>query len=106
LEIFINSRIYFGIFFLHNKFISETHLLILKRFWKADNKLGHLYMIFSGFPKPFYVLEIGFQNSFKSTVAAFQHGFWPIRTSKNLGKLLINLKEFSKKIKFSKTVSP
>jgi hypothetical protein len=32
-------------------------------------------MIFSDFPKPFCVLEIGFQNSFKRTAAAFQHGF-------------------------------
>jgi hypothetical protein len=30
----------------------------------------------SGFPKPFYVLEIDFQNGYKTTAAAFQHVFW------------------------------
>jgi hypothetical protein len=38
----------------------------------------------SGLPKPFYVLEIGFQNSFITQGAAFQHGFWPIIASKTL----------------------
>jgi hypothetical protein len=35
-----------------------------------------IYILFiSGFLKPFYVLEIGFQNSFLTTAAAFQQGF-------------------------------
>jgi hypothetical protein len=45
----------------------------------------------SGFPKPFYGLEIGFQNSFVTTAAGFQSGFGPIRTTENLGNPLINL---------------
>jgi hypothetical protein len=45
----------------------------------------------NGFLKPFYVLEIGFQISFSTTAAGFQHGFGPIRTSENLGNPLINL---------------
>jgi hypothetical protein len=45
-KFFLITEIYFGIFFLHNKFISETYLLIMKRFWKAANKLGDLNMIF------------------------------------------------------------
>jgi hypothetical protein len=55
----------------------------------------------------FYVLERGFQNSYKKTAATapFQHGFWPIRISKNLRKLLINLKNFQK-YNFFKRVSP
>jgi hypothetical protein len=40
----------------------------------------------SGFLKPSCILKIGFQNSFITTAAAFQHGFRPIRASKNLGK--------------------
>jgi hypothetical protein len=63
----------------------------MKRFQKAANKLETFKAIFSGFPKPFYVLEIGFQNSFITTAAGFQHGFGPISTSKNLGNPLIKL---------------
>jgi hypothetical protein len=59
----------------------------MKRFWKAANKLEALRTIF---PKPFYVLEIGFQNSFITTSAGYQHGFGPIRTSENLGNPQIN----------------
>jgi hypothetical protein len=41
----------------------------------------------------FYVLEIGFQNSFITTAATFQHGFCPIRTSKNLGNPLMKIEK-------------
>ncbi len=76
-KFFLIAEFYFQIFFLHNKFISETFLVTIKRFPKAANKLEDLQYIWfiSSFPKPFCVLEIGFQNSFKTTVAAFQHGF-------------------------------
>jgi hypothetical protein len=63
----------------------------MKRLWKAANKLVALKTSITGFPKPFYVLEIGFQNSFIPTAAGFQQGFGPIRTSENLGNPLINL---------------
>jgi hypothetical protein len=52
------AEIYFGILFLHNKFISETYFLSLKRFRKAASKLEALKTIFRGFLKPYYVLEI------------------------------------------------
>jgi hypothetical protein len=63
----------------------------MKRFRKAANKLEALKTIYCGFPKPFYVLEIGFQKRFITTAAGFQHGFGPIRASENLGNPLINL---------------
>jgi hypothetical protein len=63
----------------------------MKRFRKAANKLEALKIIYERLSKPFYVLEIGFQSSFVTTAAGFQHGFGPIRTSKNLGNPLINL---------------
>jgi hypothetical protein len=63
----------------------------MKRFRKAANKLVALKRFISGFPKPFSVLEIGFQISFITTAAGFQHGFGPIRTSENLGNPLMNL---------------
>jgi hypothetical protein len=63
----------------------------MKRFRKAANKLEASKMIISGFPKSFYVLEIGFQNSFITTSAGFQHGFGPIMTFENLRNPLINL---------------
>ncbi len=63
----------------------------MKRFRKAANKFEALKPFISGFPKPFYVLEIGFQNSFITTAEGFQHGFGAIRTSENLGNPPINL---------------
>jgi hypothetical protein len=39
-KFFFIAEIYFGIFFLHNKFISETYFLIMKRFPKVANKWG------------------------------------------------------------------
>ncbi len=41
-KFFLIAEIYFGIFFFHKKFISETYLLTLKRFRKAINELGYL----------------------------------------------------------------
>jgi hypothetical protein len=41
-KFFLIAEIYFGIFFFHNKFISETYLLTLKRFQKAANELRDL----------------------------------------------------------------
>jgi hypothetical protein len=84
------------------KFISEYFSYIINFFrkpiseaWKGFGKPlinWWFYKRFiSDFPKPFYVSEIGFQNSFITTAAGFQHGFGPIRTSENLGNLLINL---------------
>jgi hypothetical protein len=43
---FLVAKIYFGIFFLHKKFILETYLLALKRFRKTTNELGDLNMIY------------------------------------------------------------
>jgi hypothetical protein len=40
------AEIYFGIFFLHNKFISETYFLTIKRFWKAAENLVDLSTIY------------------------------------------------------------
>ncbi len=40
------AETYFGIFFLHKRFISETYLLTLKKFWNAADKLDYLYTIF------------------------------------------------------------
>jgi hypothetical protein len=40
------AEIYFGILFLHNKFISETYFLSMKRFRKAANKLVALKKIY------------------------------------------------------------
>jgi hypothetical protein len=54
--------------------------------------------------KSFYVLEIGFQNSFVKTAAAFQHGLGSIITKpwkaakkfiRILRKILFFLKDFS-----------
>jgi hypothetical protein len=42
---FFIAEIYFRIFFLNNKFISENYLLTIKTFRKAANKLGDLNMI-------------------------------------------------------------
>jgi hypothetical protein len=50
--------------------------------------------------KPFYVLEIGFQSSFITKAAAFQHGFWPIKTSKN-PKAANKFKKLSENFHFS-----
>jgi hypothetical protein len=69
----------------------EIYFFTIKSFWKAGNKLGDLNTIYWGFLKPFWVLKIGFRNSFTTVALAFQHGFWPIRTSKNFGKPQINL---------------
>jgi hypothetical protein len=60
----------------------------------------------SGFLKPFYVLEIGFQIRFITTAAGFQHGFGPIMPFENLGNPLINLQNFFEKYNFSETISP
>ncbi len=89
-----------------NKFFSENFLITKKTFRIAANNLGDLNMIYQRLSETFLCLEKGFPNSFKTTVVAFQHGFQPIRTPKNLGKPLINLLEFSKKFKFSERVSP
>jgi hypothetical protein len=71
-KIFLIAEIYFRIFFLQNKFISETYFLAIKRFWKAANTSGDLNMIFfAAFRNLSVFLEIGFQNSFKTTAAAF-----------------------------------
>jgi hypothetical protein len=45
-KFFLTAEFYFRIFFLHNKFISETYLLTIKRFQKAANKLEDLNMIY------------------------------------------------------------
>jgi hypothetical protein len=59
---------YFGIIFLHNKFISETYLITLKKFQNAVNKLGRFkYNLLVAF----YVMDIGFQSSFITEAAAF-----------------------------------
>jgi hypothetical protein len=41
-KFFLIAEIYFGIFFFHKNFISETYVLTLKRFRKAANELGDL----------------------------------------------------------------
>ncbi len=64
---------HFGIFFLHNKIISETFFTAMKRFWIINWRIKIRFI--RGFPKYFYVLDVGFQNSFITTAAAFQHGF-------------------------------
>jgi hypothetical protein len=45
-KIFLNSTNLFRIFFLHNKFISETYLLSINKFWKAAIILGDLNSIY------------------------------------------------------------
>jgi hypothetical protein len=40
------AEIYFGILFLHNKFISETYFLSMKRFQKVADKLEALKTIY------------------------------------------------------------
>ncbi len=105
-KIFINSRNLYRKLFLHNKFISENYFLSMKRFRKAAKKLVALKTIYQWLSETFLCLEIGFQISFITTAAGFQHGFGPIRTSENLGNSLINLSNFSEKFNFSETISP
>ncbi len=40
------AETHFGIFFLQDIFISETYSLIIKRFWKAADKLAYFYTIY------------------------------------------------------------
>jgi hypothetical protein len=44
-KFFLIAEIYFGIFFFHKKFISETYLLTIKKFRKAANELKDLNTI-------------------------------------------------------------
>ncbi len=73
-KLLLIAEIYFGIFFIKNTFIFENLFLSHKRFWKLLIN-GRFIQFIAGFLKPLYVLEIGFQNSFVTTAAAFQRGF-------------------------------
>jgi hypothetical protein len=76
------------------------NFLNIKRFQKAADKLGDLHTIISAFLKPFFVFEIGFQNSFITTAATFPRSVLPITTFINPWKPASKVMKIIRKISY------
>jgi hypothetical protein len=68
-------EIYFGIFFLHGKLISETYFLTKKRFLKASNKLEDLNMIYWRLSQTFQCFRNLFPKQFYKNSSSFPTWF-------------------------------